>query len=108
MRVFMYCVFDSCSGLYDRPFCAQADGAAVRSFGDIACDAEHPIGMHPEHYSLFRVGLFDDNSGVIEPELAVCIAKAHECVAGSRVVDSPAMLDLVNCIGIDSKESERG
>ncbi len=88
MRVFMYSVYDSCSGTYDRPICAQADGAAIRSFGNIAIAADHPIGMHPEHYSLFRVGLFDDNTGVIEPELAVCIAKAHECVAVSRKVMS--------------------
>ena len=98
MRLFLYCVFDSCSGVYDRPFCANADGSAVRSFGDIACDAEHPIGMHPEHYMLFRVGLFDDNTGEIVPEVPVCLCKAHELVAAGRVVDKARQLDLVDSL----------
>ena len=98
MRYFLYSVFDSASAMYERPFCAQADGAAIRSFTDIACDADHPIGMHPEHYSLFRLGTFDDNTCVVDPELAVCIGKAHELVASSRVVDKRAQLDLVDHI----------
>ena len=87
MRSFMFSVFDSCAGFYDRPFVARDDASAVRSFGDIACDAEHPIGKHPEHYLLFRVGVFDDQTGDVVPEVPVCIAKAHELVVASRVVD---------------------
>lgn len=86
MRSFVFSVFDSCSAVYDRPFISSADGAAVRSFGDIACDADHPIGAHPEHYLLFRIGTFDDNSGELVPESPCCVAKAHELVAASRVV----------------------
>ena len=95
MRLFMYCVFDSASGVYDRPWVAQSDGSAIRSFGDIACDAEHPIGKHPEYYSLFRVGEFDDNTGVIVAETCVCIGMAHELVACGRVVDA-VKLDIVD------------
>lgn len=84
MKYFVYAVYDSCSAVYDRPFVMPADGAAVRSFADIACDADHPIGKHPEHYSLHRIGTYDDNTGVIEPENPVCIARAHELVAQSR------------------------
>ncbi len=93
MRLFIYCVFDSCSGVYDRPWCAQADGVAIRSFGDIAGDADHPIGKHPEFFSLFRVGTFDDNTGDLAPELPVCIGKAHELVAAVRKV-APGNLEL--------------
>ena len=65
MRLFLYVVFDSASGVYDRPWVGQSDGGALRAFGDIACDAEHPIGKHPECYSLFRLGEYDDNTGII-------------------------------------------
>ena len=37
---------------------------------------------------LFRVGLFDDGSGEVVAEVPVCIGKAHELVAGSRVVNA--------------------
>mgnify|MGYP000217629338 CR=1 FL=1 len=81
MRLFMYSIYDTCAGAYNRPFCDQADGAAIRAFGDIAQDADHPFGKHPEHYQLFRLGTFDDQSATIELETPVCIAKAHELVA---------------------------
>ena len=91
MRVFMYAIFDSCSKVYDRPWVARSDGEAMRSFGDIASDFSHPIGKHPEHFSCFRVGLFDDNTGEIVPENPCCIARAHELVSDSdKVVDISA------------------
>ena len=63
MNLNIYTIFDTASGTYMRPFFTQADGQAVRSFKDISCDAEHEIGQHPEDYSLWRIGLYDDNSG---------------------------------------------
>ena len=54
MILFSYSVFDRCSGAYDRPFFAISDAAAIRSFSDIAVAADHPIGAHPEDYTLFR------------------------------------------------------
>lgn len=86
MKLFMYSIFDSASGVYDRPFCALTDAAAIRSFADIAVDESTPIGRHPEDFSLFRVGLFDDNKGAIEPQNAECISRAHELAASRGVV----------------------
>jgi hypothetical protein len=95
MRLFMYAIFDSCSGVYDRPFCANADASAIRSFGDAAGSAESVIGMHPEHFSLYRIGLFDDNTSEIVPEDAVCIARAHELVAASRKIVSGSLASVM-------------
>ncbi len=95
MKMFIYSVFDSCSAIYDRPFVGNADGAVIRSFGDIASDADHPIGKHPEHFALFRIGSFNDGTGEVEAELPVCIAKAHELSAAVRNVKQ---LDLFNAI----------
>ena len=88
MKFQVYSVFDSVSGVYDRIWQSISDGAALREFTDIACNADHPIGRHPEHYSLFRVAEFDDNTGeliVCEPK---CIGRAHELVVASRQVDA--------------------
>lgn len=84
MKINAYTIFDSCSGAYSRPFFAAADGEAVRNFGDIASDAEHPIGKHPEHYSLYRSGTFDDQTGKLFPEEVNHLANAHELVALGR------------------------
>lgn len=83
MRWFMYAVYDSAVGVYDRPFVSRSDGEAIRGFSDVAKDKEHPIGKHPEHYALFGVGLYDDNTGEITPEVERrCIARAHEVIGG--------------------------
>ncbi len=84
----VFTVHDSCSGVYDRPFIGRSEGDAIRSFGDIAMDAEHPIGKHPEHFSLFRLGTYDDNSGKLEPCAPIHVIGAIDCVSAGRVVDA--------------------
>ena len=95
MKLFMFAVYDSASKLYDRPFCCRSEGEALRSFGDIASDAEHPIGKHPEHYSLWEVGMYDDNKAKIDPVVARHVASAHELVAARRVIPE-GQLDAFN------------
>lgn len=90
-----YSVYDTASKMYDRPFFAQADGMALRSFGDIAVNAEHPIGQHPEDYSLFKIGVWDDNKGKLEGMAPECLATALEMVAQARQIN-PANLRAVD------------
>ena len=74
MLTMVFSVFDRASGVYDRPWVAVSEQAAVRSFGDIANDETHPIGQHPEDYTLFRIGTYDDVSGSIvggDPEKVI-------------------------------------
>lgn len=82
----MYSIFDSAAAAYLRPFYCQTDGEALRAFTDIATDADHNIGKHPEDYSLYRVGQFDDNKGKLVPLDKECLATAQEVVASSRKV----------------------
>lgn len=69
MRLFAYCIFDRASGVYDRPFFAQTDQVAVRSFCDICSDGDTQVGQHPDDYTLFRVGTFDNNKGLLQGEV---------------------------------------
>ena len=87
MRHFLYTIFDTASGRYERPFAGMSDAQAIRSFGDICRDTKHPYGMHPEDYMLYRIGTFDDNTSEVVPEDATVIAKGHELVARAEVVD---------------------
>lgn len=81
MRYNIYTIFDSCAQVYQRPFVAQSDGEALRSFGDIAGDKEHPIGQHPEHYSIWRNGTFSGADGSIKSEEKECLAHAIDLLA---------------------------
>lgn len=57
----MFTVFDVKVGAYLQPFFLQADDQAVRAIGDCVNDPAHAFSKHPEDYTLFFLGIFDDN-----------------------------------------------
>lgn len=87
MKLNVYTIFDTASGAYMRPFFMHSDGQALRSFKDISLDADHAIGQHPEDYSLWRIGTFNDNNAQITPETKECLATALELVAAAQRVN---------------------
>ncbi len=84
MKHNVYSIFDQASGLYSRPFFDGSDASATRMFSEIATDAEHPVGKHPEDYTLFRLGIFDDENGDLITEINSSLATALELVASTR------------------------
>lgn len=98
MKMVIYSIYDTAAAAYMRPFFVQSDGQATRMFTDIALDAEHEVGKHPEDYSLHRLGQFDDNNGALMPENVECIITALEVVAKSRQVNKDGQEDLLRQI----------
>ena len=56
----IFSVFDSKAELYLTPFFMKTKGEAVRGFEDVANDKNSAIGRHPEDYTLFELGEYDD------------------------------------------------
>jgi len=99
MKVQCYAIFDTCSGIYEKPFFHTADDVVRREFQDIAVSADHPISKHPEHYSLYRLGIFDNTTGKLTDETNECLWTAHEAIAAAQQVDSlgiQALEDSIN------------
>lgn len=71
----MYTVFDQKAKAWLPPFFLPQEGVAIRTFGDCVNSPDHNFGRHPEDYSLFCIGSFDDAVGVVtaarEPVLVV-------------------------------------
>lgn len=84
MKLNAYTIYDVASGVYMRPFFSQADGQALRGFKDIATDADHEIGKHPEDYTLFRIGTFNDTTGKMAGEELEKLATGLEMVSQDR------------------------
>lgn len=61
----VFTIRDGACEAFMRPFFAQAAGAAIREFADLANNPEHPVGQHPEDYTLFEIGWFDEATGEI-------------------------------------------
>lgn len=66
-----YTIYDRKALQYHAPFFAVADGAALRSFMDLANDPQTTVGRHPGDYVLYRCGAYDDSSGQLLPVSAL-------------------------------------
>ena len=83
MKMNLYAIFDSVSGAFDRPWCSYTDGSASRNFGDIINSGEGPMARHPDHYRLYRVGSWNDNTGKVVAEEEI-----EELVTGDKLVNT--------------------
>ena len=61
----IYSVFDSKAEMYTLPFYQTNDSMALRLFSDWCNNPEHTFGKHPEDYTLFKIGYYEDNTGSI-------------------------------------------
>lgn len=62
MTLKVFAVYDSKALCYGVPFFMPSVGAAVRAFGDLACDPQSSVSKHPTDYILFEVGEFNDST----------------------------------------------
>lgn len=57
--------FDKAAAAYSRPFFVAAVGQATRIFEDEVnrVSEDNPVCRHPDHFELYKLGVFDDASG---------------------------------------------
>lgn len=56
-------VYDAASCAFMPPFCVQREGIAIRAFTDAVNSRNHPLSEHPEDYTLYLIGEFNDTTG---------------------------------------------
>jgi hypothetical protein len=84
MKLNVYSIYDTAAAAYMRPFFMPSDGQATRAFTDLATQADHEIGKHPEDYFLCRLAVFDDGKGSFADEDNETLITGLEAVAASR------------------------
>ncbi len=62
MKLEIFDIFDSATGSYARPFFMLTKSEASRAFVDIINDDKSAIHKHPEDFTLFHLGSFDQDS----------------------------------------------
>lgn len=60
----IFAVYDVKVEAYLSPFMAPTLGSALRSFEEAVNDPGHAFSKHPEDFTLFELGEFDDCLGV--------------------------------------------
>lgn len=96
MIVNAYTIYDVKSLQYHTPFFAVADGAAVRTFTDLVNDQNTMVGRHPADYRLYRIGAYDDSSGVLHPSSVL----EHIVDAASLVQKQPDIFSYAHERGL--------
>ena len=78
MKIELYTIYDSKSGVYNKPFYQLNDDVCRRTASDLLM-GETDIAMHPEDFSLFHLGNYNDERAKFElldaPRL---VLKFHE------------------------------
>lgn len=68
MNYNMYCIRDAVLEACEVPWCAISDASAQRTFGNLLKDANSPYSRNKEDFSLWRVGQFDTENGIVSCE----------------------------------------
>lgn len=59
-------MYDSAAKAYTQPFFLHNDGLAIRAFQDnVNSDQETNITKHPDQFTLFKIGEYEDQTGEI-------------------------------------------
>lgn len=67
MKYGIYCIFDEAAGIFTAPTIDISDESAMRNFKKLCSEAGSIMNFKPSDFSLFAVGIFDAETGSIEP-----------------------------------------
>jgi len=97
MKIRAYTVYDEKTLSFNPPFFAATDGAATRSFQELANDLNTNVGKYPADFKLYYIGDYDIDKGAMLPIAPV----AH-------VVDALALVAVRPRLPIDVPETGKG
>ena len=66
MKLQMYSIFDQAAKAFAQPFFMHNDGLAIRAFQDNANSADSQIAKHPDQFTLYNIGTYDDQTGQVD------------------------------------------
>lgn len=62
----IYSIYDAKIEEYQTPFFAKADGAVIRGVLDAMENKQSDLARHPEDFTVFRLGVFDEETASID------------------------------------------
>lgn len=105
MKLYAYSLFDSAAHAFTTPFFVHSDGLAVRVFQDnVNSKNESNISMHPDQFTLFKIGTFDDGTGHFQPLAAPESMQNGLTLIEARVPENQDLGSLIKAVSaLDSK-----
>ena len=96
MQQRIYTVYDSKAEAYMKPFFTTTKGLALRSFVDEANKPGTSLNTYPSDYTLFEIGMYDEQKGIIT------MHKAHETLGTALEHIRPNQDNPVRNPGLES------
>lgn len=93
MKLKVFSVYDAKAFAYLPPFFIAEKGMAARAFSEAVENPQHQFGKHPEDFTLFYLGEFDDQTGYFEGQVAPEVVTT--ALAVRRRVSEDAALTLI-------------
>jgi len=94
MKMKAFTIYDSKAAVFRTPFFTSTVGEALRPLTDAANKEDHEFCKHPEDYTLFEIGEYDEDHATltpIEPQSVVKIIELKD-----KKIHDPRQIDLVD------------
>ena len=89
MNLKVFSIYDAKAGAFNQPFFMHTFGQAERAFRDEVDSPTSLISKHPEDFTLFDLGVFDDSTGLITPHTApVSVLAGLDCVSRGQATNN--------------------
>lgn len=85
----VFTVFDAKIKAFMSPFYERSIESATRAFDDACNKPDHPFYAHPEDYTLFHLGSYDDQAGSF-----TCPAAPTAIVKAAQLRRSPSLTPI--------------
>ena len=76
----VFSIYDDKASVYLPPFVAKTVGEADRLFDSVIKDSDSTIASYPADHSLYQIGSYNDDSGLIESVVPQFISKGDSHV----------------------------
>lgn len=81
-------IYDSKAQFYAPPMFFKTKAEAIRSWADVVNDKQAQFFAHPEDYTLFEIGEFNNATGTIIPhEAKISLGLALEYIKGDNLLN---------------------
>jgi len=64
LKYLAFAMYDSVARVYTPPFYMATSNVAIRAFALTANLPDSKVGLHPSDFTLYELGVFDDESGI--------------------------------------------
>ncbi|AXL15387.1 nonstructural protein [Microviridae sp.] len=83
----VFSIYDSKTKIYNKPIFLLNEAEAKRALTDLLADKTSTLALHPEDYSLWHLGSFDDSTGYFTEEKHV-ICHLSELSPNQQISDA--------------------